>query len=315
MSTEHMKNGKKIRHGEFFFVIPKFRSRDQAKIVNLFFSHRRPLSCIAGVGLGSIILLSSLQAETMAWWRFDNDGFTQGACAQPKADAYQDSSPHGNALRRNDVAHPPEYSSDVPGPKVGPAGDRNTLGLKFPAKMESCELFTDAGKPINSVGLSEVTLEGAFKVQGSEYFRGILCKDGQPSPASPFPLFQVAMVRADPDPVNIGEHLVVQWTDGSGTPRMLKTIAPLAVGRWYAFAVVMTKTTATLLIKHDLTKDYQIESTVPVDKGGMMDANGRWAVGRGFFNGVPDCPFYGELDEIRISNEALPKEKLLFPKS
>jgi len=257
----------------------------------------------------ALCLSSTLHAQTVAWWRFDDDGVPAGKAAKPLTNAYRDSSQQGNALRRNEGAHPPESSTNVPDWKMEKS---NTLSLHFPAKMQSQEIFSEPNLALNSLELPEVTLEGAFQCEGSEYFRGILCKDGQPNPSFPFPLLQVVFTRADPDPVNIGDHLVVQWTDGKGTGRMLKTIAPLAVGRWYAFAVVMTQTTASLYVKHEAKKDYQLEQVVPIEGGALLNATGRWAVGRGFFDGKTDNPYYGWLDEIRISKEPLPKEKFLF---
>lgn len=88
---------------------------------------------------------------------------------------------------------------------------------------------------------------------------------------------------------------------------MLRSIGPLAKNRWYAFAVVMTKDSASLFLQSEKDKPYTLEQSVPVE-GAMAQSMGTWVIGRGFWAGKLDNPFCGWVDEIRISDEALPKE-------
>ena len=261
-----------------------------------------------------LCLTSSIRAETVAHWRFDEDGFPAGTSAPPNADSFKDSSGKGNAMRRADGPNPNEYSSDVPAQDVPALGKTNELSLHLPVKGEWRDVFATPAREINSLELKEMTLEGAFKCESAGTFGGILTKDGQPNPSSPYPFLQIAYAREDADPKNLGEHLIVQWTDGAGKERMLRSIGPLAKNRWYAFAVVVDKSTASLFLQSEAGKPYQLEQTIPVEGGAMATGMGTWVIGRGFWANKLDNPFHGWVDEIRISDQALPKEKFLFVK-
>ena len=259
-------------------------------------------------------LASASFAETVAHWRFDEDGFPAGTSAPANADSFKDSSGKGNAMRRADGPQPNEYSSDVPAPEVPALGKTNELSLRLPVKGEWRDIFSSPVCEINSMEFKELTLEGAFKCESAGTFGGILTKDGQPNPSSPYPFLQIAFAREDADPKNLGLHLLVQWTDGSGKERNLQSAAPLSKDRWYAFAVVVDKSTASLFLQSEAGKPYQLEQTVPVEGGALALGMGTWVVGRGFWANKLDNPFHGWVDEIRISDQALPKEKFLFAK-
>ncbi|NBY65756.1 MAG: hypothetical protein EBQ51_01540 [Verrucomicrobia bacterium] len=87
---------------------------------------------------------STLHAQTVAWWRFDDDGVPTGTAAKAMTNAYQDSSQQGNALRRNEGAHPPESSTNVPDWKMEKS---NTLSLHFPAKMQARKFSVSPTSP------------------------------------------------------------------------------------------------------------------------------------------------------------------------
>ena len=264
--------------------------------------------------LGLAVTPGVTRAETVAHWRFDGDGFPAGTSAPPNADSYKDSSGKGNTMRRADGPNPNEYSSDVPTPLVPSLGKTNELSLRFPVKGEWRDIFTTPVCEINTTDFKEMTLEGAFKCESAGTFGGILTKDGQPNPASSYPPLQIAFAREDADPQKLGEHLIVQWTDGTNKERMLRSMGPLAKNRWYAFAVVMTKDNASLFLQSEKDKPYTLEQSVPLEGGAMAQCMGTWVIGRGFWAGKLDNPFCGWIDEVRISNEALPKEKFLFTK-
>lgn len=253
-------------------------------------------------------------SETVAHWRFDEDGFPSGTSAPAMVDSFKDSSGKGNSMRRVEVPQPNQYSSDVPAPQVSALGKTNELSLHFPVKGEWRDIFTEPTRGINSVEFPEMTIEGAFKCESAGTFGAMVCKEGQSNPSSPFPPIQVVFARKDPDPKNLGEHLLVQWTDGSGKERMLKSLSPLSLNKWYAFAVVMTKDSASMYLQSERDKEYQLEQAVPIEGGAMTQSMGSWVLGRGFWNGKIDNPYCGWLDEIRVSNDALPKEKFLFSK-
>lgn len=259
-------------------------------------------------------LASAPFAETVAHWRFDEDGFPAKTSAPANADSFKDSSGKGNMMRRAEGPNPNEYSSDVPAPEIPALGKTNELSLRLPVKGEWRDIFTSPVREINSLDLKEMTLEGAFKCESAGTFGGILTKDGQPNPSSPYPFLQIAFAREDADPKNLGQHLIVQWTDGSGKERILHSLAPLAKNHWYAFAVVVDKSTASLFLQSEAGKPYQLEQAVPVEGGALAPGMGTWVIGRGFWANKLDNPFHGWVDEIRISDQALPKEKFLFAK-
>lgn len=259
-------------------------------------------------------LASAPFAETVAHWRFDEDGFPAKTSAPANADSFKDSSGKGNMMRRAEGPNPNEYSSDVPAPEITALAKTNELSLRLPVKGEWRDIFTSPVREINSLDLKEMTLEGAFKCESAGTFGGILTKDGQPNPSSPYPFLQIAFAREDADPKNLGQHMIVQWIDGSGKERILHSVAPLVKNRWYAFAIVVDKDTASLFLQSEAGKPYQLEQTVPVEGGALAPGMGTWVIGRGFWANKLDNPFHGWVDEIRISDQALPKEKFLFAK-
>lgn len=259
------------------------------------------------LALAVLVLAQLASAEAVAHWRFDEDGFPAGTSAPPNADCFKDSSGKSNTMRRADGPNPNEYSADVPS-----FGKLNELSLRFPVKGEWRDIFTVPAREINGYDFKQITLEGAFKCESAGTFGGILTKDGRPNPSSPYPPLQIAFAREDSDPANLGEHLIVQWTDGANNERMLRSVGPLAKNRWYAFAVVMTPDTASLFLLSEDDESYTLQQSVPLVGGGMAQSMGTWVIGRGFWGGKLDNPFCGWIDEIRISDEALPEDKFLF---
>lgn len=278
-----------------------------AEIPRMLFSFPRTRLHSIQIFLACLFLAQVVSAETIAHWRFDEDGFPAGTSAPPNADCFKDSSGKSNTMRRTDGPNPNEYSADV-----APFGKDNQLSLRLPVKGEWRDIFTVPAREINGYDFKEMTLEGAFKCESAGTFGGILTKDGQPNPASPYPPLQIAFAREDADPKNLGEHLIVQWTDGASNERMLRSIGPLAKNRWYAFAVVMTPDTASLFLRSEDEGSYTLQQSVPLVGGAMAQSMGTWVIGRGFWNGKLDNPFCGWIDEIRISDEVLPEDKFLF---
>jgi len=262
--------------------------------------------------LGSMLGVS--WSETVAYWRFDGDGFPAGTSAPANADAFKDSSGKGNTMRRAEGPNPNEYSSNVPAPEIPALGKTNEISLRLPVKGEWRDIFTTPVCEINTTDFMEMTIEGAFQCESAGTFGGIITKDGQPNPSSPYPFLQIAFAREDADPKNLGLHLLAQWTDGSGKERILHSLAPLTKNRWYAFALVVDKNTASLFLQSEPGKPYQLEQTIPVEGGALAAGMGTWVIGRGFWAGKLDNPFCGWIDEVRISDQALPKEKFLFAK-
>jgi hypothetical protein len=172
---------------------------------------------------------------------------------------------------------------------------------------------------INTARLSKFTIEGAFRLDALstetvERYQTIVGKDGRPSEKSPNAPLQI-VVAGRTDPYTTRNALSAQVIDADGEIRFASSTQPLAKGVWYWFAAVCDGSTLSLYVDRGDGKGYQLEARNTQLRGGMIESADSWTIGRGEYHDAPHNWFNGQIDEIRISAEALPIDRLLNSKS
>jgi hypothetical protein len=129
----------------------------------------------------------------------------------------------------------------------------------------------------------------------------------------------VLKIRAGAPDDPLLNKLQIELFDRGGTRRSVESVSPLEVNKWYYAAVVATATDLSLYLDRNDGQGYVLQGTTTVEGGGPLwqgsTASGddrAWCIGRGMFaNGVTDW-FSGVIDEVRLTNRALPISEFLF---
>lgn len=260
------------------------------------------------IPLTSLLSVMNVNAATIAWWRFDNDGFSEGQSPPQQEDVIKDETGANPACTKQT----PTYTNNVPfekftygspgvvsGKKDALLMNELSLQMNNPQKWE--DIFITK-KPICSIYLPTYTIEVSFCCTDIAMFRAILCKDGQPTelPNSPF------VIKLSPH----AQKLLVETLDESGQWCGLSSKNAIEPGIWYSVAVVNNGEQLELYLKSENDGEYELQAITSV-KGGMIDSSANWAIGRGMSNGELVDPFYGLVDEIRISDVALSPDDFL----
>jgi hypothetical protein len=276
------------------------------------------LNRLNAVGLGSAIITATLGSltdtgtvtvaeapTTVAYWRFEEGVLGSNVSASttggdPAFDStVLDSSGNGNHLRTWADFSAPLYVSDTPFGTVPQTGDANTLALSFTPNRD---LYT-AGKPINTYGFNEWTVEATFRPNSVSLYQVIVAKDGKTT-AEPFPPLFLKILAHN-------QHLELGMVDGSGTVRLIPSSAPLQVGQWYSVAATASTDELALWIKGPADVDYVLQGSMPINGAFHTVQDIAWVVGRGMWNNAIVDWFDGLIDEVRISNVALSPSQFL----
>jgi xylan 1,4-beta-xylosidase len=274
----------------------------------------------------TMMLTSTGRADVLAYWRFEDRDVGEKLDAKAGSDESpltmtSSAASDSNALRtfntRPDLFPPctsPTFvaPADLPQPAGKIANGRC-------ARFIGSEDFYTASKdgkrpPIDSAALRQFTVEGLFKVavlsaRNGGKFQVVVGKDGKPVGSLPFQPFVVVIAGQD-DKEMKRDCLSINVIDASGAFRVAASKTPLEADHWYAFAAVCDGRSLKLSINRFDGAGYRSEGEVAVSDG-VIDCNETWTVGRGMFDRGPNSWFQGLIDEICISDEALPAEKLL----
>ncbi|MFA6961553.1 MAG: LamG domain-containing protein [Opitutaceae bacterium] len=241
--------------------------------------------------------MPALNAGTVAWWRFDNDGFAEGRSPTQREDVVRDET----GANPGRTTQSPVYTGNVPAAKLNHPAPANKLSLQMnnPKKWE--DVFITK-KPVCSLRLPAYTIELSFQCADMAMFRAMFAKDGKPteSPAPPF------VVKLSPR----NRRLYVETIDEAGQLRSLSSRAAVETGVWYHLAVVNDGGQLALYLKKAGGGAYQLQAKTSAE-GGLIDSPGNWVIGRGMSDGKLADPFYGYVDEIRISDTAIPPADFL----
>ncbi|RRJ97625.1 LamG domain-containing protein [Opitutaceae bacterium TAV4] len=250
-----------------------------------------------------ILPLAALDAATVAWWRFDNDGFAEGQSPTQREDVIRDET----GANPGRTSKSPVYSAEVPFVKLAVASAKNspthanTLSLRMNNPKSWEDVFITK-KPVCDMRLPAYTIELSFQCADIAMFRAILGKDGKPteSPAPPF------VAKLSPR----NQKLIVETLDESGQRRSVSSKSVIETGVWYNVAVVNDGKQLALWLKKADAGAYELQAKINVE-GGLIDSSGNWVIGRGMSNGKLADPFHGYIDEIRISDTALAADNFL----
>lgn len=199
----------------------------------------------------------------------------------------------------------PVYRADVPAPVIPRTGAPNTLSTQFAPNED----FYSEAAPINNRLFNQFTIEASVKFNHLNGWQTFVGKDGWAFPGSINPaLSSLYFQLVDPADAN-QDKVAIKAHDSNGTFVEVFTQQPVVAGQWYNFAAIMDGTTLSLYREENGT--YILEDTKPFS-GAMALQDRLWSIGRGMYNNGPTDWINGFVDEVRISDTALPTSQLLF---
>lgn len=280
------------------------------------------IRALKNTSLSKFISMSEKQTSqigtdpTLAYWRFEHGVFS---AQSPPEWCVLDYSGSGNPLRSLLEASSPGFSNDVPAAVVSLSGQPNLVstdnssapGGNFPTR----DFYADPSvvNSLNRVTLDRWTIEASVKFAERDgwqrSFQTFVGRDGYNVPGAPVlnenPLANFGFKkRGDSNRFSVeafdstGEYVVVQGGD---------EVQP---GVWYDLAAISDGTTLRLFAKRSNEPAMQLLGQAPFH-GAMKNGGGVWTIGRGmYFNQVREQA-YAWIDEVRISRDALPLDRLL----
>ncbi|RLD11259.1 MAG: hypothetical protein DRI44_03960 [Chlamydiae bacterium] len=252
------------------------------------------------------IMFASLavNAATVAYWRFE-EGTADGQNLGTNDDYYADSAGNNNmsvwSTDGLDIPNNPVASGDVPTSLVPQTGAPDLLSLSFNAGSNTCISTADDAYVNTNDFSSGITVECMVKVNSGST-KSILAKDGRPSAAGD-PTFTIK-VRA-------GNLLQFTIFDGAGTKHDIRA-GNLPADQWCRIACVCDGATATSYIQSDFNQPYQVAGSQSVSGGALYADTAKWSIGAGRWSSAyPDAYVTALIDEVRISDTALPESQFL----
>jgi hypothetical protein len=265
---------------------------------------------ISAAALTLLAVLPQIDAETVAYWRFEEatsgevpaHATTGGAVP----DTLLDVSGYGNHMQTWNAATAPAHTDLVAPPNgslsaVAGTGALNTASLDFNGKPE--DIYAN-NKPLNSKQFQAWTVEASFQLDVAGSWQVILGKDGNPvGGQSPLSL----KVRAD-------NKLEVGVVDGSGVAKSVLGTTRIQAGVWYHAAATATSDTLSLWLKPAGANQFIAQGSTSIS-GAFFNSysafNQPWIMGRGMWNGKQADWTNGRIDEVRISDAALDPSQFL----
>ncbi|RLD11262.1 MAG: hypothetical protein DRI44_03975 [Chlamydiae bacterium] len=245
--------------------------------------------------------------HTIAYWRFE-EGTAGVAHSGTNDNWYLDYSSNSYNLSAWGDEVNPRATGDVPFSTVPLTGEDNNLALRMTGSHSSGQnISTAPSAPINYYDFSGgFTIECMVKYNNDE-FAVVVGKDGRPGSDGNQP-FCIKHRASNP------EGLEFDFTDGGGTRHRLRSadsgLYP-ETGVWYHIAAVCDGTNAYLYWQTGGNSYQLIASDNTVSGGALWHNNNKWTVGRGMWADNPSDYLNGYVDEVRISDEALPHELFL----
>lgn len=296
----------------------------------------------------AVVLLlgvSVASAKTVAYWRFDDMynptiDFSEGLASEvaagnplPDSDgrsiyrkAVHDWSGNGNDLTTFDHGWAGmNWSDDIPVSQVPLTGIENQLSIEhagdYPAAMTWSEQSSPSGVDLETWTPSAWTIESSFKADSLSWAHTIVGRDGTDvsnESASKAPLyFSVRKFSGDGS-----ESVAIEFTDLQGyTHSAISDPGIVTTGQWYSMVAVSDGETLSLYLdkelvaQTDMTASGSTNTALAVGDGTPGGDNwpGTWSVGRGMWAGGHADRWYGNIDEVRISDTALDPCQFLIP--
>ena len=278
---------------------------------------------------------SSVQAATVAYWRFEQ-GPANAVVPHAGADgAFSGTTPdvsgNGNSLSTWSPGGWAGYAyrSDVPATRIPQNGASNNFSVKntgsYPAMFTSSAGSSPTGINVQTITPAQFTIEASYKPEASGTFRTVVCRDARYVATANGDLAALYLQVRPDDSVNISFTDVSGFTYSANTPPgwfygFNNGSNPNAVGvPWYHLAAVSDGSTLKLYVNNllvastDMTTSGSPNRALAKGTVNGTDWNtGAWAVGRGLYAGGHTDRAFGLIDEVRISNSALAPSEFLF---
>jgi hypothetical protein len=252
----------------------------------------------------------SANAAVIAYYRFDNDpGAAPGVQVQPTSDSTAPAtSPikdeaNGNNMKTFNDTTGPIYNTNVPFNPVPQTGAANNLSGGYYRNGFIRDTYSQGstgtgpnGTTLNDHNFANFTIEASVKFYDLGGYETFLGRDSDATLGLLY--FQK---RAD-------NTLGFTYTDSNNVNHVIDSTVFVQSGTWYSLAAVGDGTTTSLYLLNPSDNTYSlIGSTAGT---GLVVADQNWTLGRGWFNGPADW-VDAEIDEVRISDTALPTTALL----
>lgn len=278
----------------------------------------------------------SVQADTVAWWRFeagpaDTQVIKGGDFGATFAPSIPDSSGNGNALAVWDESGAGyAYRTDVGATTIPLTGEPNNLSVVNTGGGPA--MFTETGGFLQTWTPLAWTIEVAFQPENGGY-RTTVGRDSQGSVTTGDLNLSALYLQTTPD-----NQLAIKYSDVSGYWHDAISREGLVLGYnwgddptgstgvWQAAAATSDGSTLSLWYRNleqngawelvaqtDLTLSGSPDTrlTAGLGDGSDWDA-GVFSVGRGLYAGGHGDRAYGFIDEVRISDAALSVDQFLF---
>jgi hypothetical protein len=281
-------------------------------------------------------MVLSVQADTVAWWRFEEGPAGANVARGGQADGVffagvADSSGNGNELSvwSDGGGAGYAYRADAPiaDPGMGIANNysvQNTGG--FPA------MWTETGTSLQTWNPLAWTIEVTFKPELSDSHRTLVGRDSEGSVTTGNLDLAALYLQIQPD-----ESLAIKFSDSAGYWHEVISAPDLVQGfvfgddpngltvPWQSAAAISDGSTLSLYYRNvsevsawqligqtDLTAGGSTNTALSAGAGdgGDWDA-GNFSVGRGLYNGGHTDRGWGFIDEVRMSDVALTTDQFL----
>jgi hypothetical protein len=287
--------------------------------------------------LALVSIASVASAGTVAYWRFEPGepgiNYSENPYpAVPDSDgravwrkAADDWSGNGNHLTTFQWAWAGEnFSTDIPFGTVPRTGASNAQSIihagSYPAAMTWSAQSLPGGTNIELITPGAFTVEASFKAtQDWSWAHTMVGRDGygvNPLVPQKAP-FYLSVRRFG----GAGSQVAaVEYTDLGGiTHEAISGLGLLQVGTWYNMAATADGSNLNLYLNNALVASTVLTGTSPdlrlaIGTGAAGDNYaGTWTVGRGMWDAKHGDRWYGNIDEVRISDTALNPSEFLTP--
>lgn len=218
-----------------------------------------------------------------AYWRFED--LTPGHPALPSIDIL-DCSGKQNHLRGDSLETDGLGSSDIPANRIPATKRANQFSYdnRQPAKDAAARYLKTVDKPIDKLSFKSWTVEVSVRPTELGKRQVFISRD---------PGLSLGMTAEGLIEVRLGDSV------------LKSSSAPLAVGKWHHVALVCNGSKLRLYVD---SKSYGLGGS----NKSVELIPGPWTVGCEMTNAKAADQFAGLIDEVRISDKALPSAKLLF---
>lgn len=268
--------------------------------------------CCRLAGLSLLIAATWASAavdRVVAHWRFD--GGVPGAVFSPETPVV-DLSGNANRLQTFSPDTAPSYSNDVwPGRRGSGRTSLNNAavpGNRQPTRDMYVDPHAGATFDLTQDDLVAFTVEAIVKIDGSvenweRRFQTVIGRDGYNLTFSPADrenaLSNLALKkRGDTNKFSF------EAFDSAGRYVTVESKEAVKAGVWYALAAVCDGKSIALYLKEGAEGEYILQGRSDF-QGPLLNGGRIWSVGRGAHMNHPAEQFFGLVDEIRVSAQAV----------